>query len=164
MPEVRYTVPGVPAGPANGLSAFTPHFQPQAASGAQAYKYGVTIYAGMVRVPAPTVNTQISADGGDRANAGTSRSSDAPQAWWPGKAYQGIIAERPGAGMPVATPDNGDTLAWRDLLPAPAGSVAGVLRRDSARLSRRAILNRVRQLPWYPRIQSFPPAGGAGNG
>lgn len=165
MPEIRYQVPGVPEGPAMGLSAFTPAFAYPAASGHQAYKYDVTIYSGMVRVDAPTaeLGTPPSPDRGDLANSGTARSSDAPDAWWPGKGYQAVAIERPGAGMPVATPDNGDTVAWRSLLPVPAQSIAGRSRRDSARLARPAIINRIRQLPWYPRTWVTPNAKGAGN-
>lgn len=150
MPEVRYQVPGVPEGPARGLSAFTPGLTRQAAGGAQRYKYAVTSLLGRGAVPAPTVNTQMSPDEGDKAQMGTARSSDAPQAWWPQQSYQAIIAERPGAGMPIAyySPQYPGRTT---LLPVPAVDYRGIYQQESARLSRAAVLNRVRQLPWWPR-------------
>ena len=157
MAEVRYQVPGVPAGPARGLSAFTPGLTRQAGGGAQRYKYAVTSLLGRGAIPAPTVNTQMSPDLGDLAQAGTARSSDAPQAWWPQQSYQALAVERPGAGMPIAyySPQfPGRTT----LLPVPAVNLRTRYLADSARLSRRAVLNRVRQLPWWPRTWQ------AGNG
>lgn len=150
MPEVRYQVPGVPPGPARGLSAFTPQLTRQASGGAQRYKYAVTSLMGRGAIPAPTLNTQMQPDPGDLAQAGTSRSSDAPPVWYPQQSYQGLIAERPGAGMPIAyySPQfPGRTT----LLPVPARDMRVRYLQDSARLSRAAVLNRVRQLPWWPR-------------
>ena len=154
MPDVRYSVPGVPPGPAAGLSAFLPHFNRPAASGAQSYKYAVGV---IQRAPAPTRDTAPSPDVGDLANVGTSRSTDAPDSYWPQKYYQGFIAEPPGAGMPVQRYDTVRP-GLTTVLPVPALNPAGTLRRDSAVLARQAILNRVRQLPWFPRVYRAPNA------
>ena len=162
MPEVRYTVPGVEPGPAKGITAFTPHFNRHAAGGAQDYKYRLVSTLGRYGIPAPTRNTQISPDPGDLAQAGTSRSSDAPQTWWPQMSYQAAALEYPGAGMPIAyySPQfPGRTT----LLPVPAEDYRARYQRDSARLARRALLNRIRQLPWFPRVYSAGNRDGAGN-
>lgn len=151
MPDVRYSVPGVPEGPAAGLTAFMPQFVRHAASGAQAYKYDVDSYLGMVGVAAPTGDTQMSPDTGDRAMAGTARSSDAPQAWWPQKGYQRVAVERPGAGMPVQVYSPTQP-GLTTVLPVPASDMRALYQRDSARLSYRAVLQRARQLPWWPRV------------
>ena len=155
MPDVRYTVPGIEAGPAAGLTAFTPAFHRHAASSAQSYKYAARGYPGTRAIPQTARrDTQISPDEGDRAAAGTSRSSDAPDAIWPNQYYQAYAAEYPGAGMPVRyyspTMPGATTL-----LPVPAQDWRGLYQSQSARLARRAVLNRARQLPWFPRITSF---------
>ena len=155
MPEVRYQVPGVPPGPGKGLTAFTPAFVRFAASGAQRYKYALTSTLGRTAVPAPVTDTTPSPDVGDLAQAGQYRSSDAPPAWWPQESYQRVIAELPGAGMPVAyySPQfPGRTT----LLPVPAEDYRAQYQRDSARLARRTVLNRIAQLPWFPRVYKAP--------
>lgn len=162
MPEVRYQVPGVPPGPAKGITAFTPHFNRHAAGGAQDYKYRLVSTLGRYGIPAPTGSTAPSPDPGDLAQAGTSRSSDAPDAWWPQQSFQAVIEERPGAGMPIAyySPQfPGRTT----LLPVPAEDYRARYQRDSARLARRALLNRVRQLPWFPRVYRARDDTGGGN-
>src|SRR3984885_15585189 len=163
MPEVRYQVPGVPPGPAKGITAFTPHFNRRAGSGAQDYKYRLVSPLGRYGVPAPPRDTVPSPDLGDMAQAGTSRSSDAPDMWYPQVSYQAAALEYPGAGMPIAY--YSPTQPGRTtLLPVPAEDFRARYQRDSARLSRRAILNRVRQLPWYPRRgDPAAPSNGAGN-
>lgn len=150
MPDVRYTVPGIGQGPAAGLSAFMPHFNRQAAGGAQSYKYAIT-RAGPWAHPAPTTDTQISPDSGDKAQMGYARSSDAPDAWWPQDWDQTFIAERPGAGMPIKIYSPTQP-GLTTVLPVPATDFRALYQRDSARLSRRAVLNRVKQLPYFPRI------------
>jgi hypothetical protein len=159
MPEVRYQVPGVPAGPAAGLTAFLPHFNRAAAGGAQSYKYG--IFGGPAAYhPAPTTDTAPSPDVGDLALAGTSRSSDCPDGWWiDDYNLTGARYERPGAGMPIQfySPTQPGLTT---LLPIPAENVALNARANSAKLARTTLLNRVRQLPWYPRTWVTPNAGG----
>jgi hypothetical protein len=160
VPSFRYVVPGLPP-EQHGRTAFAPVFPGYAASGRQAYKYAVTSWLGRVAAPAPTVNTQISPDAGDKAQMGYSRSSDAPDAWYPQKGYQGEICEPPGAGMPIQVYDM-NRPGLTTVLPVPAVAVAPTSRRDSATLARPALLNRARQLPWWPRTRVTPdwPAGG----
>lgn len=162
MPEFGYELPGLPPDYAGGLSAFMPHFGGQAASGRQAYKYDLTGSMGLLAIPAPTTDTVPSPDRGDIANMGTARSSDAPDQWWPQKWFQRVIAERPGAGMPIQMYDPvhpGKTT----VLPVPVRALAKDLRAQQAMTARRAILQRVRQLPWWPRVYFAPMADGAGN-
>lgn len=159
MPEIRYQVPGVPS--ALRSSAFTPVYA-RPAQNNLAYKYAVTGTQGRVAVPAPTIDTVPSPDAGDLATMGYARSSDAPPAWWPQQWFQGVALERPGAGMPIQVYDPvhpGKTT----VIPVPAVPLAPAQRAASAAIARVAILNRVRDLPWYPRRWRTPPAGGAGN-
>lgn len=151
MPDVRYNVPGVPPGPAAGITAFMPQFIRHAASGAQAYKYDTEIYLGLRGVPAPTGDTQMSPDAGDMATGAQARSQDAPQAWWPQKGFQRVALERPGAGMPIKI-YNPARPGPTTLLPVPAQDFRAQYGRDSARLSYRAVLQRARSLPWFPRV------------
>jgi hypothetical protein len=162
MPDVSYRVPGVPPGPAAGISAFLPHYNRPAGGGAQAFKYAVVGFPGTRMIPAPTRSTTPSPDPGDKVRKGTSASSDAPDGIWPNKYYQGFIAEPPGAGMPVQyySPTQPGLTT---LLPVPANNLALGLRSDQARLSRRAVLQRVRQLPWWPKQYEAPGNNGAGN-
>ena len=158
MPHVGYRMPGVPPGPAKGASAFMPPFQPYCASGAQQYKYALVSYLGRVAIPMQARrDTQISPDPGDKAQMGYARSSDAPDAIWPQKSFQYRAVERP--GMPIAY--YSPTRPGRTtLLPVPAEDYRALYQRKSARLSRVAILNRVRQLPWWPRTYRAPDGSG----
>lgn len=158
MPEVRYSVPGVPAAVSAGLNAFTPHFNRAAASGAQSYKYAVTGRPGTEAIPAPTVDTQISPDQGDKAQMGYARSSDAPNVWYPSQYYQRFIAEAPGAGMPIQLTGDSIPDGAADVLPVPAVDVAAVLRGNQAMSPPTGVVQRVKQLPWFPRLYQAPPA------
>lgn len=157
MPEVSYRVPGVPPGPATGITAFMPHYNRPAGGGAQSFKYAVNGYPGTRAVPAPMGAGLAAGQNNPVAAAamGAARSSDAPPYIYPCQYYQSFIAERPGAGMPVQyySPTQPGLTT---LLPVPAGNPAPGLRRDSARLSRRALLQRVRQLPWFPKQYEAP--------
>src|ERR1700691_1936014 len=95
----KYVVPGIPQGAQ--LSAFMPNWVRLGGSGAVQYKQAVSGSPGTSGIPAPTRNTQISPDPGDLAQAGSSRSSDAPDMWYPQLYYQRSLTERPGAGMPI---------------------------------------------------------------
>ncbi len=162
MPEFAYQLPGVPPDYAGGLSAFTPAFGGQAGSGRQPYKYGVTGTMGASGVAAPTVNTTSRPGDNDAATMGTSRSGDAPDEWYPQQWYQDVIRERPGAGMPVQIYDPvhpGRTT----VLPVPATAIRQSLISGQAMTARRAVLNRIKQLPWWPRSYTAPSADGAGN-
>jgi hypothetical protein len=104
----RYTTTGIPehlaTGSALGLSAFMPHFNRLAASGAQAYKGGVRGYPGTEGIPINPGRQGIppSPDPGDMAQMGTSRSTDAPDSIWPNLYYVYPAEDYwPGAGMPI---------------------------------------------------------------
>ena len=157
MPEVRYSVPGVPREVSAGLNAFTPHFNRPAASGAQSYKYAVTGRPGTQAIPMTAhQDTQISPDRGDLAQMGYARSSDAPDVIYPNQYYQRFIAERPGAGMPIELSGDSIPSGTGDVLPVPAVDVALRLRGNQALSPPTGIVQRVRQLPWFPRLYQAP--------
>ena len=158
MTEVRYSVPGIPPAVSAGLTAFMPHFNRAAAGGAQQYKYDLTGRPGTEAIPAPTGDTQMSPDEGDKAQMGTARSSDAPGVWFPQQYYQRTAVEYPGAGMPVLL--SGDSIpdGAGDVLPVPAVDVAKALRTGQAMSPATGPVNRVRQLPWFPRLYQAPGA------
>jgi hypothetical protein len=159
VPEVSYRVPGIPAGPSMGLTAFMPHYNRPAGGGAQSFKYAVSGHPGTRGIAAPADPAAVISAGNLVAGAtmGAARSVDAPPMIWPGQYYQTFIAEPPGAGMPIQyySPTQPGLTT---VLPVPANNVALGLRRDSARLSRTTILNRVKQLPWFPRRYEAPNA------
>lgn len=157
MPEFRYSVPGIPPQQAAGLSAFTPHANRYAGSGAQAYKYAVSGFPGTRGIPAPTGNTQIQPDVGDQILAGPSRSSDAPDTWYPQEYYQRYIAEQPGAGMPILRVGNNNP-GPRSLLPVPASDPSDVNRANQAMSPPTGTVQRIRQLPVFARFYSAPDA------
>jgi hypothetical protein len=95
---MRYTVPGVP--PALACTAFTPHMNRMRASGAQRYKYAVEGHPGTAGIPIDMTGAVPSPDLGDLAQAGTSRSTDAPDVFYPQLYYQRYAIERyAGAGL-----------------------------------------------------------------
>lgn len=153
---MRYTVPGVP--PQLACTAFTPHLNRSRASGAQQYKYALYGSPGTDGIPAPTRDTAPSPDVGDLAQAGTSRSSDAPDVWYPAKYYQDAAIEWPGAGMPVRIYDPtqpGPTT----VLPVPAADMRAQYQRDSARLSANWPSLGQRQIRAVPRLSRWPGLG-----
>lgn len=152
MAEISYRLTGLPAEvAARGMSAFLPNGVHAAAGGSRSYKYAVDGGPGTHMVPAPPPPVHEDLTG--QAQMGTARSPDAPDAWWPASYHQGFAVER----VTVQTYD--PTLpALTTILPLPAHNVGLTARTDSARLSRRAVLNRVRQLPWFPRIYKAPSA------
>ena len=164
MTDVRYSVPGVPPDPAKGITAFSPHFNRMAASGAATYKQAVRGYPGTRGIPVEArANTQISPDYGDLAQAGTSRSSDAPDRFWPNQYYQAQPGEPghgwPDSGVQVYSPQQPGLTT---LLPVPADDGRGMYQAKSARLARPAVLQRIAQLPWFPR--TYKPPSGSFNG
>jgi hypothetical protein len=157
MAEPWYSVPGIPPEESNGLTAFMPHMNRLAGGGAQQYKYELHGRPGTQATAAPTGNTQMSPDVGDKAQAGTARSSDAPDVWFPQIYYQRVAVEAPGAGMPIERIDLAPT-GTRDVLPIPAVNVALQLRSRQAMSPPTGVVQRVRQLPWYPRLYQAPGA------
>lgn len=145
----RYETSGIPphlaAGSELGLSAFLPHFNRLAASGAQAYKGGVTGLPGTAAIRMNPVRQGIppSPDPGDMALMGTARSIDAPDAIWPNLYYDvptrvggkdGCDRFYPGAGMPVQIYDPvrpQDTT----MIPVPATDLRSLYQARSAPLS-----------------------------
>jgi hypothetical protein len=119
-----------------GLSAFMPHYNRLAASGAQQYKVGVVGQPGTARIPlSARVNSVPSADPGDIAQMGLSRSSDAPDAFWPNLYY--VYPDRgfwPGAGMPVQM-YNPVRPQDTTMIPVPATDLRGVYQARAALLS-----------------------------
>lgn len=79
----RYKVTGLPAEASRGLSAFFPHLNRLAASGAQQYKDGVSGYPGTRAIAVSGIPFAPSPDLGDIAQMGLSRAGDAPPAFWP---------------------------------------------------------------------------------
>lgn len=148
---MKYVLHGVPAGAQ--LSAFMPHFNRLAASGAMVYKGAVSGHPGTLAIPAPTTgraNTAPSSDIGDLALAGTSRSSDAPDFIWPGKYYERSL-DGDGALGPV-TP----VRVYSDnLMPVPAQDPRG----RPARLSKTVRRGGQQQVA-QPRV--LPRWGGGG--
>lgn len=163
MTDVRFSVPGVPPEAAKGITAFAPHFNRMAASGAQDFKYAVRGYPGTRAIPVEArQNTQISPDYGDLAQAGTARSSDAPDAFWPNQYYQNFIAELPGGNSPTPQVYSPQFPGLTTLLPVPAEDGRAAYLAGSAALAQAAILNRKREVPVFPRMYS--PGQGTWNG
>jgi hypothetical protein len=133
----RYTTTGLPpvlaAGQAMCVSAFMPHFNRLAASGAMSYKGGVFGAPGTKEIPIHgTANTIPSPDIGDIVLGGTHATYLQPNSMWPNLYYDqpnkaGIPGDRywPGAGMPVQVYDPvrpQDTT----MIPVPATDLRGV--------------------------------------
>jgi len=150
---MRYTVPGVP--PQLACTAFTPHLNRMRASGAQRYKYAVHGSPGTAGIGIDMTGAVPSPDLGDLAQAGTSRSTDAPDVIYPQLYYQAYAVEWPGAGMPVRVYDPtqpGPTT----LLPVPATDYRALYQQNSARLSANWPSLGQRQIKARPRIARWP--------
>jgi hypothetical protein len=153
---MRYTVPGVPPGLAS--TAFTPHLNRHAATGAQQYKYALHGSPGTTGIPVPTTDTAPQHGPGDLAMSGQARSVDAPDVIYPGQYFQRAAIEWPGAGMPVRVYDPtqpGPTT----LLPVPAVDYRTQYQRDSARLSANWPQLGQRQIREIPRLLRWPGLG-----
>lgn len=165
MPFYRVTgIPSQPpnpdvAGPAAGVTAFLPHLNRMAASGAQAYK-SLLPGSGPARYH-PIFNmsgTVPSPDLGDIAQMGWARSTDAPNAWYPND-YDAIPEPEywPGAGMPVQMYDPvrpQDTT----MLPVPAVSFRAYWQRMQANLAYGVQPGGQRQIVAWPRqLQRWRP-------
>jgi hypothetical protein len=120
----KYIVQGVsgsdwPAGQP-GHTALTPAYVRYAASGAQAYKQQVSGQPGTQAIPVTPLDKVPSPDAGDIALMGLSRSSDAPNVFYPNLYFnRAPITERPGAGMPVSVYSD-------NLMPVPAVDPRGI--------------------------------------
>jgi hypothetical protein len=139
----RYTVPGWPR-TLQGHSAVTPGLTRMAGGGAQQYKDGLTGQPGTQAIPVRPVVP--SPDIGDLAMSGLSRSSDAPDHFFPNLYY--ARPERafwPGAGMPVSVRSD-------NLMPVPAADPRGIPARLAVPIVQRG-RHQVRQpqaMPTWP--------------
>ena len=116
-----YQVPGWPAAQL-GHSAVTPTMTRLAGGGAQQYKDGLTGQPGTQGIPVQPVIP--SPDIGDLAQAGVSRSANAPDTIYPNQYY--ARPQRgywPGAGMPVSVRSD-------NMLPVPAVDPRGTPARE----------------------------------
>lgn len=144
MTTVRYIVPGVP-----GIyqdTAFTPHFNRLAASGAQPYKATVSGQPGTRAVPAPTADTVPSPDLGDIAQMGTARSTDAPPFWCPNQYYDATL--NGGGTMGPVTPAR---IYSDNLLPVPARDPRGI----PSLQAKPAVQRGQRQLQTLPNLTTW---------
>lgn len=160
MPEVRYSVPGVPPEPAKGITAFAPHFNRQAGGGAQSYKYAVTGRPGTRGIPVDARARNVESHYTGQAMMGTARSSDAPDAIYPNQYYQGFIAEPPGGQEKTPRYYSPQFPGLTTLLPVPAEDGRAVYLAQSAALANpTAATRRPGQIPWFPRFYN-PESGG----
>lgn len=143
---IRYQVPGWP-GQVQGHAAVTPHFTRPAGSGAMQYKDGVTGRPGTTAIPVRPVIP--SPDIGDKAQAGISRSSDAPDAFYPNQYWaRPERAYWPGAGMPVSVQSD-------NLMPVPATDPRGVgaIMAEALGIARSLGITQINQ---YPHLAVWP--------
>jgi hypothetical protein len=159
VPDVRYSIPGVPPDPARGITAFAPHFNRMAASGAQSYKYAVTGRPGTRGIPVDARARGIEGHYTGQAQMGGARSTDAPDAIYPNQYYQVYAAERPGGELAPRVYDP-QRPGRTTLLPVPAEDGRAVYQAASAALANpNAATRRPGQVPWFPRFYS-PESGG----
>jgi hypothetical protein len=139
-----YYLPGVP--PGASLSAFMPHADKYAASGAQMFKGAVSGQPGTMAIPAPTGDTTPSPDAGDLVLAGTSRSSDSPDVWYPSKYFERSL-DGDGSMGPVCPVQ----IYSNNLMPVPAVDPRGrgaLLARPINQRGRRQIRQPRNVLSW----------------
>jgi hypothetical protein len=129
----RYQVTGLPSAARVGLSAFMPHMNRLAASGAQQYKDGVTGRPGTVGIPIAVQARGPAPDTTAIAQMGRSRSGDAPPEIYPNQYW--VLPERnyrPGLLVQMQDP----TAPWlTTMVPVPAVSLRQAYQARSALLS-----------------------------
>ena len=128
----RYTTSGLPPVTQRGPTAFLPHFNRMAASGAQQYKDGVTGLPGTAAMPIGNLGVP-SPDIGDFALSGRSTTADAPGAIWPNLYY--VLPERnyrPGLLIQMYDPTAPELTT---MIPVPATSLRQTYIRKAATLS-----------------------------
>lgn len=142
MTVPRYTVPGWPAQVA-GHAAVTPNLTRMAGSGAVQYKDRVNGQPGTQAIP---VNPVIPASSGAaHAMMGLSRSSDAPNVFYPNLYW--AAPERafwPGAGMPVSVRSD-------NLMPVPAVDPRGIPSTQFVPINQRGL----KQVSWVPALPKW---------
>lgn len=141
---MRYTVPGWPSS-LLGHSAVTPHLNRMAGSGAQEYKREVIGQPGTQRIPCDT-SWVPSPDVGDKAQAGLSRSPDAPPWFLPNLYFTRPDREFwPGAGQPIRVRSD-------NLMPVPATDPRGI----PAVLANRVVRRGSSQIKARPSVTAWP--------
>ena len=140
-----FQVPGWPAA-VPGHAAAVPHLNRLAGSGAQMFKDGVTGQPGTQAIPVRSRDSVPSPDPGDIAMMGLSRSSDAPDVFYPNLYWARPQAGFwPGAGMPVSvTSDN--------LMPVPAVDPRGI----PATLANPLMIRGQSQIQQRPNLPMWP--------
>jgi len=157
----RYTVSGIPPVMAQlGMSAFMPHFNRLAGSGAQAYKGAVTGRPGTAAVPIGGIGPP-SPDVGDLILDGPHSSRMQPDAIWPNQYWVGTdpVNDRGGGTAQVQIYD---TTRPQDttMIPVPAVNLQGVYQAHSAKLAggidnqRMAALKQATNFLRWPRRKS----------
>jgi len=165
MPTPRYRVTGVPPEAPPGMTAYLPHFNRYAASGADKFKYlkpgsGPAAYRPISNMSA----TRPSPDLGDLTLAGTATSANAPDAIWPND-YDAIPHPQywPGAGMPVQMYDP-TAPELTTMIPVPAVNPSIALRANSASIAMGVSPGGRQAMSERPRIPNWRPRRKRGNG
>jgi len=141
---------GWPAGVA-GHPALMPHFNRHAGSGAQMYKGAVEGQPGTRPIPVTPRNTIPSPDQGDIALMGLSRTSDAPDVFYPNQYYERSL-DGDGTMGPVAPV----SVYSDNLMPVPAADPRGVPSTLSALVNQRG----QRQIQAFPLLPRWANQGG----
>lgn len=161
MPLPRYRVTGLPPVTQHGLSAFLPHYNRLAGSGAQQYKDGVTGHPGSPGVPLAR-QCDPAPDITSLAFKGQSSGTDAPWEIYPNQYY--ALPERnyrPGLLIQMydmTAPQN------TTMIPVPAVSGRQHWLRHSAALAGGVRAGSRRQVPLIPRGLSGWKPRSSGNG
>lgn len=159
----RYRTSGLPPAASRGTTAFLPHFNRLAASGAQQYKDGLTGHPGQPGV-AISPQGRLSPDRTSLALKGRASSTDAPDMIWPGQYYARPERNyRPGLLIqmydPVAPQDT-------TMIPVPAVSLRKHHLRHSAALAGGLAPGGTtgnQQVKLWPKLLRWP-GGATGNG
>lgn len=124
-----------PAQAALGLSAFMPHYNRLAASGAQRYKNNVTGHPGTQAVPIDRPGPP-SPDIGDVVLGGRAQSSDAPAAIWPNQYWTGTDRVFDTTGGTAMVQVYNPVAPWlTTMVPVPATDLRSVYQARSATLA-----------------------------
>lgn len=158
----RYQVSGLPPQAGRGLSAFFPHFNRLAASGAQQYKDGVIGSPGTGGIPVTPQAIRLAAgDVTAVAAMGTASSAYAPWTIYPDLYYARPERNyRPGLLIQMYDPVRPQDTT---MIPVPAVSLRQLYLRESAALAAGITPSGPRQVKWLPKLIRW--AGGRqGNG
>lgn len=149
-----FTVPGWPSA-VLGHAAAVPHLNRMAGSGAQQYKDGLTGQPGTQAIPVDTSWIPPSGRAG-QAQMGLSRSTDAPQAFYPNLYFAAPQRDYwPGAGMPISVRSD-------NLMPVPAVDPRGIpvtaqIPINNGRTRGRRQIAAIPGLPTWPHVTGWNP-------